>query len=225
MQTTTEAPLISRTIAEAVTLKLRQAILSGEFKPGTVLSQEQLASHFGVSRVPIREALKHLANEGLVTLQAHHSALVSTYTTAQIEELVFIASALDVAAMRRAMPIMQEAELRHMGDLLAAMRRCEDKPAEWLPLNLEFHLVPIRVVAWPQLELLVVESRRNLGRFVQPIYADTLRSWDAQHGDIYDACRAGNSEKAQELLEHHWLFTYQEMARLLGQDAEQRRVA
>lgn len=222
---TPEAPLISRTIAEAVTLRLRQAILAGEFKPGTVLSQEQLASHFGVSRVPIREALKHLATEGLVTLQAHHSATVSTYTTAQIEELVYIASALDVAAMRRAMPIMKEAELRHMGDLLAAMRKCEDKPAEWLPLNLEFHLVPIRVVAWPQLELLVVESRRNLGRFVQPIYGDTLRSWDAQHGDIYEACMAGNAEKAQALLEHHWLFTFQEMARLLGQESDQRRVA
>jgi DNA-binding GntR family transcriptional regulator len=222
---TQEAPLISRTIAEAVTLRLRQAILAGEFKPGTVLSQELLASHFGVSRVPIREALKHLASEGLVNLQAHHSATVSTYTTAQIEELVFIASALDVAAMRRAMPIMKEAELRHMGDLLAAMRKCEDKPAEWLPLNLEFHLVPIRVVAWPQLELLVVESRRNLGRFVQPIYSDTLRSWDAQHGDIYEACKTGNAERAQALLEHHWLFTFQEMARLLGQDAEQRRAA
>lgn len=222
---TSEAPLISRTIAEAVTLKLRQAILSGEYKPGTVLSQEQLATHFGVSRVPIREALKHLASEGLVTLQAHHSALVSTYTTAQIEELVFIASGLDVAAMRRAMPIMRETELRHMGDLLAAMRKCEDKPAEWLSLNLEFHLVPIRVLAWPQLELLVVESRRNLGRFVQPLYADALRSWDAQHGEIYDACKAGNAERAQALLEHHWLFSYQEMARLLGREAEQRRAA
>jgi DNA-binding GntR family transcriptional regulator len=222
---TPDAPLISRTIAEAVTIKLRQAILSGDFKPGTVLSQEQLASQFDVSRVPIREALKHLANEGLVTLQAHHSAVVSTYTTAQIEELVFIASALDVAAMRRAMPVMKEADLRHMGDLLAAMRKCEDKPDEWLPLNLEFHLVPIRVAAWPQLELLVVESRRNLGRFVQPIYADTLRSWDAQHGEIYDACRSGNAEKAQSLLEHHWLFTFKEMTRLLGPEADQRRVA
>jgi DNA-binding GntR family transcriptional regulator len=112
-----------------------------------------------------------------------------------------------------------------MGDLLAAMRKCEDKPAEWLPLNLEFHLVPIRVLAWPQLELLVVESRRNLGRFVQPIYSDTLRSWDAQHGDIYDACKAGNAEQAQALLEHHWLFTFQEMARLLGPEADQRRAA
>ena len=222
---TPEAPLISRTIAEAVTIKLRQAILSGAFQPGTVLSQEHLASQFGVSRVPIREALKHLATEGLVTLQAHHSALVSTYTIAQIEELVFIASALDVAAMRRAMTMMQDAELRHMGELLAAMRKCEDKPAEWLPLNLEFHLVPIRAAAWPQLELLVIESRRNLGRFVQPIYADTLRSWDTQHGEIYDACKSGDAEKAQALLEHHWLFTFQEMTRLLGPEAEQRRVA
>lgn len=222
---TLEAPLISRTIAEAVTLKLRQAILSGHFKPGTVLSQEHLACHFGVSRVPIREALKHLASEGLVTLQAHHSALVSSYTAGQIEELIFIASALDVAAMRRAMPIMQEAELRHMGDLLNAMRKCENKPDEWLPLNLEFHLVPIRVVGWPQLELLVVESRRNMGRFVQPIYAKSLRSWDAQHADIYDACKAGDVEKAQAMLEHHWLFSFNEMARLLPQDAEQRRVA
>jgi DNA-binding GntR family transcriptional regulator len=222
---TPSAPLISRTIAEAVTLQLRQTILSGEYKPGTVLSQEHLASRFGVSRVPIREALKHLASEGLVTLQAHHSAVVSTYSVAQIEELVFIASALDVAAMRRAMPTMGEHELRHMGELLAAMRKCEDKPAEWLPLNLEFHLVPIRVVGWPQLELVVVESRRNLGRFVSPIYSDTLRSWDAQHGEIYEACKAGNAEQAQALLEHHWLFTFQRMTRLLGREAEERSAA
>ena len=128
-------------------------------------------------------------------------------------------------AMRRAMPIMGAAEIRHMGELLAAMRKVEDKPADWLLLNLEFHLVPIRVVAWPQLELLVVESRRNIGRFVMPLYSEVLRAWDVQHGDIYEACKSGNAEKAQSLVEQHWHFTFQEMAARLGDSERNRKAA
>ena len=218
-------PIISRTIAEAVTLRLRQSILSGEFPPGTILSQELLASRFEVSRVPIREALKHLANEGLVRIQAHHSAVVSTYSAAQIEELVFIAGSLDVAAMRRAMPVMGAAEIRQMGELLAAMRKSEDKPTEWLSLNLDFHLLPIRVIGWPQLELLVVESRRNIGRFVMPTYKDMLRAWDAQHGEIFDACRSGNAEQAQALVQHHWNYTCHEMGARLSPKEDRREAA
>jgi len=210
--------LTTRTLADAVAQQLREAIVTGELRPGQPLWQEQLAERFGVSRVPIREALRHLAAEGLVTMQSHRSACVTSLSRSELEELIVIASALDTASVERAIPRLTTNELDHMKDCLVRMQKVMDRPQEWLNLNVEFHLITIRASGWPRLESLIIEARRNLGRYVLPMYERAVEEWDRQHGAIYKALLAGNEEQTKREIQAHWQYTMKTIGSSIGDD-------
>jgi len=75
-----------QTVAAATTRALREKILSGEIGEGEQLRQDALAAEYGVSRIPLREALRQLEAEGLVSFYPHRGAVVSTLSLAEIEE-------------------------------------------------------------------------------------------------------------------------------------------
>lgn len=197
----------SRTLADVVTGRLREAILSGHIAPGQELRQEQIAARFGVSRVPVREALRALAAEGLVTLRSHHSASITVLSRSEVQELVVIAGALDLAALEEAVSRLTESDLDRMQRCLEAMEALENCPSKWLALNLEFHLIPTEASGWSRLRALAVESRRNMGRFVVPIFPRCVRTWHRQHRAIYEAFRARDLIAARRELEAHWKYT------------------
>jgi DNA-binding GntR family transcriptional regulator len=128
---------ISRMVAD----ELRDAILAGRYKPGERLIEDRLASEYGGSRVPVREALKTLAGEGLVELTPHRGACVADLSHGLVEELVEVRATLEglnarLAARRRDPEII--AQLRDVlarGD--AAARH--GTPSELAVLNREFH--------------------------------------------------------------------------------------
>lgn len=216
--------LASRTLAEAVTNQLREAILTGELKPGQPLWQEQLADRFNVSRVPIREALRHLAAEGLVTLQSHHSAVVTALSKDEVEELVVIAATLDLAAVGRAIARINAGDLAQMKRCLTEMKKNQDKPEQWLALNLEFHLITIRAAGWSRIESLAIDSRRNIGRYVSPVYEQSVHEWDRQHGAIYQAFAAGDEARVKREIEVHWKYTVQSIVSTIGKDEHPKAV-
>lgn len=200
-------PLESRTLADGVTRRLREAILSGELQPGQELRQEKIAANFGVSRVPVREALRVLAAEGLITLRSHHSATITKLSKADVQELVLIAGALDLAAVHRGVPQLTDGDLARMKACIEEMESLEDNPAAWLSLNLEFHLITTEASMWPRLQAMVVESRRNIGRFVTPMFYRCVNDWHAQHKAIYEACKARDAELVKRELDAHWQYT------------------
>ena len=96
------------TKADDVALELEQAIVSGELAPGTVLRQERLSEQYGVSRTPIREALRRLAALGLVSFEPNRGVRVRTLTRAELREAFLIRAELEslateIAAAHRAM--------------------------------------------------------------------------------------------------------------------------
>ena len=223
VQDPTSAPplaLISphRTLAEAVTTTLRRAILSGQFHPGERLWQDRLSQQFGVSRIPVREALRQLASEGLVTLQAHRSAVVTDLTADELEELYTIGGTLEALAAARGVPRLTDHDLVTLGDLLDQMRQCEDRPATWFELNLQFHMVVPRASGWPRLIRLIEEARKNLGRYVVAprIYEANLRAWHDQHVEFYEACRDRDVAQARHLAEVHWTYSSEALQTYLG---------
>src|SRR4051794_17273624 len=84
-----------RTIASAVAGNLRERILDGDFKAGSPLRQDALASEFGVSRIPIREALMQLEAEGLVKIHPHRGAIISELSTEEVQELFALRALLE----------------------------------------------------------------------------------------------------------------------------------
>ncbi|UCF61614.1 MAG: GntR family transcriptional regulator [Anaerolineaceae bacterium] len=87
-------------IQDAVVNKLRQMILTGHLKPGDRLRQDELANTFGVSTMPIREALRQLQAEGLVTFRPRRGAIVASLAVSDYEEIYHIREALERLACR-----------------------------------------------------------------------------------------------------------------------------
>jgi DNA-binding GntR family transcriptional regulator len=100
---------------------MRAAILSGEFEPGSKLIETELADRFGTSRGPIREAIRELAREGLVTELPRRGTLVSTLTAHDLSEVYAVREALEVAASRIVIARAGDEELRALEMHLVAL--------------------------------------------------------------------------------------------------------
>lgn len=198
-----------RTLVESVTAYLRDEIIQGKREPGVRLSQEELAEEFGVSRIPIREALRQLAAEGLVTLHPRRGAFVSEMTRESGEELLAIAGALEGVATRRGAERITPEGLRQMKALLAEMPKYERRPLEWYELNQEFHMILVRAAGWSRLAKLIDECRVNLVRhIVRPqVHLPTVKQWHKQHVAIYEACASGDSARTLQLFDAHWRYS------------------
>jgi DNA-binding GntR family transcriptional regulator len=198
-----------RTLTEAIAGELREAIMAGTLRPGEKLWQDKLAERFEVSRIPIREALRQLAAEGLVVLHSHRSAVVAELTPEEIGELLAIGGTLETLASRRGAERLGEPELAEMREILDAMRRVEATPPEWYGLNVRFHMVITRASGWQRLVKQVEESRRNVMRYIidPGLHRAYVEQWHAQHLAIYEACQRHDVESVRALLEHHWRFS------------------
>src|SRR5258708_11137368 len=106
-----------RSIEEVVTTALRDAILSGELRPGERLLQEQLADQLRVSRIPLRDALRRLEAEGLVRIGPRRGAEVASLTPPDVLEIYEVRIALEPDLMRRAVAALRPPDTKRLVDL------------------------------------------------------------------------------------------------------------
>src|SRR5215510_2814010 len=92
----------SQTTADSVAAALRTALHQGRWSPGTALRQEELAAEFGVSRIPVREALNKLQAEGLVVVEPNRGAFVASLSVADVHEVFDLRVLLECDALRHA---------------------------------------------------------------------------------------------------------------------------
>jgi DNA-binding GntR family transcriptional regulator len=134
-------PIQRRTIASMTVEALRERILRGDYPEGEPLRQDALADDLGVSRIPVREALRQLEAEGLVTFNPHRGAVVSTLSLGEIAELFELRAGIESDLVRRAIPHMTREQFRRATDVLdefeTALRAAEAE--RWGPLNWHFH--------------------------------------------------------------------------------------
>src|SRR5690606_10695586 len=123
-----------RRVADA----LREAILRGEHAPGDRIRQEVLAERCGASRVPVREALRMLEAEGLVTLVANTGAWVARISLAECEEMYQIRERVEPLLLRFNVPLLPDAEIARLSGLATAMESADVE--EFLALDRDFHL-------------------------------------------------------------------------------------
>src|SRR3954452_18423078 len=135
-------PIERRTIAAEAAEILRRRILSGEIRGGQPLRQEQIAQEMGVSRIPLREALKQLEAEGFVTIAPHKGAVVSTLSAEEAEELFALRLQLELWLLREAIPRMREADFAHLDAIIDESRAPDNlapgKLTHWGELNWQF---------------------------------------------------------------------------------------
>ncbi len=201
---------------EQVTARLRQAIATGALRPGERLNQADLAERLGVSRMPIREALRRLDAEGLVTLQPYKGAIVASMSADELNEIYEMRIALEELALRRSVPKMQRDDLDALEHLLRRMDEEHDGDA-WIALNVEFHDVLYRRAGRALLLETVNNLRVKSDRFLRLFVTKRNRTSRAQeeHWAVYRACKQRDAEAACRLLQGHLQSTVTSLAETL----------
>ncbi|MDQ1551296.1 MAG: hypothetical protein QOD50_718 [Actinomycetota bacterium] len=136
----TPSPSRSGDAGSRIADSLRDSILRGEFAPGSRIRQEDVADRLGASRLPVREALRILESEGLVTLVANTGAWIAHLSLEECQELYQIRERVEPLLLSYSLPGLDEAALDRLAALADEMQAGTDV-ARFLQLDREFHLL------------------------------------------------------------------------------------
>ncbi len=193
-----------RVVAEqSIAQRLRQLILSRQLTPGERLVQSELAQRFGVSRTPIREALRELVSDGLVTILPHKGASVAKFLLADVEEIYAIRIALEGYAAHLAALHITEEELQKLDQLLCAMDQAfrEANRSRLLHINREFDTTIYAASRQEKLYELIVrhidlaDLYRRLYFSLDHLAAGTVD----EHREILEALKRRDPQEAERL--------------------------
>lgn len=203
---------MASTGGETVYLTLRARILSGELGANAVLREQALAEELGVSRTPVREALRRLDEAGLVSFVPNRGATVVEWSLEQVRETYFVRAALESRAAGLAATRITVAELDQLSDLIDAMEPVvnatdPDGVTELGRLNAEFHRIVVSASRSAQLMTLTSSVARV------PLMAEAFRRdgvqfrarSNHQHRDILTALRSGDGLWAEVAMRSHIL--------------------
>lgn len=199
-----------------IAARLRDAILAGEYAPGARIRQEDLADRHGASRLPVRDALRMLEAEGLVTVRANAGAWVSTLSRADFEELYRIRERIEPLLLGFNVPLLDEATIDRLELLAGAMEASADVEA-FLELDREFHLSAYAAAETTVLGELVVQlwnrTQHYRRAFTRMLRTGGDRSVHHEHHLIVSAIRRCDAEDAERVLAGHIRRTRLELER------------
>jgi DNA-binding GntR family transcriptional regulator len=187
---------------------VRKAIFEGRLESGTQLRQDELAERYGTSRIPVREALRQLEAEGLVTIHPNRGAVVSSISLDDVLEMLEIRIALECRALRLAIPNMADVDLEAAADILKSYD-AEPHPRKWGEMNWQFHKTLYAPSNRPKLIAMIEANYGHVGRFirVQVSLAAGKERPQREHYAMLDACRRGDVAGAARMLEEHIIHT------------------
>lgn len=193
-------------LADGVYGALLRDIVADELRPGTWLKERDLSERYGVSRVPVRQALHRLESEGFVQTSPRRGAVVSPVTAADIEELFDARLCIEpFAARQAALRVAAGAPATRLGDVLAASEAsfAEGADLDGIALNLRFHA---EVLALSGNSLLARSLQPMLGR-MEWIFRRTSRAGEPdqlrEHRALYDAILSGDGQLAAAVAYAH----------------------
>jgi DNA-binding GntR family transcriptional regulator len=192
------------TAAASLTTALREAINAGRWPPGTALRQEELAAEFGVSRIPVRDALSALQAELLVVVEPNRGAFVAGFSAAQMQEIFDLRVLLECEALRHAVPRHTEASLRRLATLQRQLD-AEDDVLGWARGDRAFHDALYAPSQRERTLQLIGGLRGSVERFyvarLKP--GSRRKGWRDEHHALLAAVGAGEVDRAVELLTRH----------------------
>jgi DNA-binding GntR family transcriptional regulator len=204
----TAGPLQIQSVVDQVYAVVRARILSGELPGGSRLRQTALAQELGVSRTPLREALRRLSSEGLVVLEANRGATVASHDLGDALHAWRARLALEPAAARLAAEVRERDAVERMRRAVVQQWRVADDVTESFAVNREFHLALVAAAGNPHLEQFA--GMLWLTRIGVPIFAGQaadhpadVRAWADQHEAILMAVGAGRGATAERLTREH----------------------
>jgi DNA-binding GntR family transcriptional regulator len=209
-----------RTATEYVEATLKAAILSGKLAGGTPLRQEELAEVFGVSRMPVREALRQLEAQALLDFVPHKGAVVTEISAEDAADSFAIRRAIEPAALRLSIPELDEDDFARAAGLIADMDS-EGDPGRMGELNRRFHMSLYARAGRPKLLALVEQQLAAADRYVRFVLAAKGREHISQetHRGMLEAAAARDIESALAILDEHLGVAADKIAKFFAERA------
>ncbi|AGT08076.1 GntR family transcriptional regulator [Paracoccus aminophilus] len=189
--------------SDILTEALAQKILRGELAPGEKLRQDHIAQEFGLSHVPVREALLRLEAKGLAVSRPRQGMRVAPLDDSAQKELRVMREALEPVALAHSVPHLSAAQIAHAEGLRLACDEAEDM-FTWEALNRDFHLATIAACAMPRLIEEVTKLQLLAARYMLQHYRQRWKKHiDIDHRAIMAAIRRRDAQAAAAVLERH----------------------
>ena len=193
-----------KTAVSQIITTLRKAIVAGTYEEGAPLRQDELAAAFGLSKIPVREALRQLQAEGLVTFYPNRGAFVSHLSADEAREIFVMRIALETVALREAMKGLKTADFIQADAILRIIDET-DEPLAWSQLNEQFHFTLYQAANMPRLLETIRMLQANIARYfvIYRQLGNRQPDSQAEHRAILAACQAGDAQRACDHLANH----------------------
>jgi DNA-binding GntR family transcriptional regulator len=194
---------------------IKRLILNGTYRPGERVKEAEIAQALGVSRSPVREAVVHLANEGLIKLHLQRGAFVREFDMREVRELYEVREAVEVKAVRLAAERAGEEDLAELREFLDSVEGALEEhdasstdglrgrtPTDPYPLDLDYHREVAMLSKNERLTHYVMEVNTQLYLAKLKATAPPGRAMGAheEHLAIYEAIRSGDPDAAEKAM-------------------------
>ena len=194
-------------LSQKVYRVLKTEIVKGSLKPGTKLLEGKIATQMGISRTPIREALRELVAEGFVKMNPNQGIVVSNASIEDVQEVLQIRGVLEGLAARLVVPIINGEEIKELEKYLKQMEYCISKgdALAFSEVDAEFHELILNICGNNRL----IQFRKNLSdqahryRIRSLNIPGRLKYSLKEHRDIIEALKRKDSEQADRLSQKH----------------------
>ncbi len=194
-------------LREVVCEALRDAIRKGILEPGERLMEVQLADELGISRTPVREAIRKLEQEGYVIMMPRRGTYVSDISTSDVKEIFEIRSALESLATGLAARRIEPEELETLQNLLIEIEGYirENNIEKIVETDIKFHGLLYQVSRNERLVNIINNLKEQLARFrtLSMSYPGRLQETLEEHSDMVEAIANGDVSAARDAAEHH----------------------
>ena len=212
-------PIVRRSLHDEVASRVRDMIIEGALEPGARINETQLCQTLGVSRTPLREALKTLASEGLIELVAARGGVVRKFTPKDVRDMLDVLAVLESFAARLACKEAgddQIAELRALHDRMVAFFKAKNR-LEYYKLNQDFHSGVLRLSGNAALQSahLAIQSRLKRIRYIGNSEPRKWKDAMSEHEEMIRRLEARDAEGLAKILSLHMEHTWERVKEIL----------
>jgi DNA-binding GntR family transcriptional regulator len=186
---------------------LRDCILAGRLRGGERINQDETARRLGVSRMPVREAIKRLDSAGFVMNRPHRGAVVTALGPEAMLELFEMRSVLEGLAVALAIPALDDHVIADLEERARRMREAQSAPARWVDLHDDFHDVICRLAPRPRLVAYIANLRQSVAPYLR-LYLSAYTEAEMvgfEHMTLIDAIKHRDPRIAETTMREHVL--------------------
>jgi DNA-binding GntR family transcriptional regulator len=220
-------PIKKQSLQKVVYDRLRDAILAGKLEPGRQVKIGELAADLNVSAVPVREALRQLEAEGMVSFKPNRRVVVNELSEADLHDIYSLLIPLEQIALEKCSIALGPSSLKALKATHQKMLRSQIAGSDWIELNWLFHHKICELTGSPRLMKMVGSLRTSIRPYFYLVVRDETRIVQAnrEHALLVDALERGDLAEGKKILRKHLKNGCRAIDHLLKQESQIRAVS